>query len=112
MPIRIAGGWQLPEVAKWWFHREENGGSNPPPPSHQKQQSWKKTKGKKDITFCIETFNDLEDTKVHIEGGTLDIMTIVGMALMRDEDLMDMFTAIVSASKHYKSIENTRSSEN
>lgn len=71
-----------------------------------------KTKGEKDVTFCIETFNDMDDTKVHIEGRVVDIMTIVGMAVLRDDDLMNMFESIVDAAKKYKLYEQTMNNQN
>lgn len=71
-----------------------------------------RTKGKKDVTFCIETFNDMDDTKVHIEGTILDIMTIVGMAVLKDDDLMNMLDSIVNAAKKYKLYEQTMNNQN
>lgn len=72
----------------------------------------KKTKGKKDIMFCIETFNDLDETKVHIEGGTVDIMSVVAMAMFRDKDLMDMMVAIVSSVQKFQLIEGVENRDN
>jgi hypothetical protein len=69
-------------------------------------------KGKSDVTFCIETFNDLKTTKVEVSGNVLELMTVFGAALIQDKDLMDLVTTIVMSSKEFEQIEKLTPSNN
>lgn len=71
-----------------------------------------KTKGNKDITFCIESFNDLDETKVHIEGGVVNIMAILAMAMLKDKDLMDMMLTVVSSVQKIQLMEGAENRNN
>lgn len=72
----------------------------------------KQVKTDKDVILCIQTFNGLDTTSVEVSGNTLELMSIVGAALLRDRDLMDLLSTIVMSAKEFEALENSRPSDN